>query len=104
MCLLYMLNAFVYRNVPDNYKVLFLQGGGSGMFAAVCMNLMSRTGSADYFVTGKYYIYIVLCITKCLFCYLLIACMQISDQCDDRALCVVGSCKKQRNLLLEIYL
>lgn len=42
------------RNVPDNYKVLLLQGGGTGMFSAVCMNLISRTGSADYFVTGAY--------------------------------------------------
>lgn len=42
------------RNIPDNYKVLLLQGGGTGLFAAVCMNLMGRTGTADYFVTGWY--------------------------------------------------
>lgn len=41
-------------NVPDNYKILFLQGGGTGIFAAVAMNLMGRTGSADYFVTGSW--------------------------------------------------
>ncbi|KAK7791835.1 hypothetical protein R5R35_001250 [Gryllus longicercus] len=40
--------------VPDNYKILFMQGGGTGLFAAVPLNLMSRTGSADYFVTGSW--------------------------------------------------
>jgi len=40
--------------VPDNYKILFLQGGGTGMFAAVCMNLMGKTGKADYIVTGSW--------------------------------------------------
>lgn len=44
---------FVRRDIPDNYKVLLLQGGGTGLFAAVCMNLMGKTGSADYIVTGK---------------------------------------------------
>jgi len=39
-------------NVPPNYKIAFLQGGGTGMFAAVPMNLISRTGVADYVVTG----------------------------------------------------
>lgn len=41
--------------MPDNYKVLFMQGGGTGIFAAICMNLMGKTGIADYFVTGKYF-------------------------------------------------
>lgn len=41
-------------DVPDNYKVLFLQGGGTGMFAAVAMNLIGRTGKADYLVTGSW--------------------------------------------------
>ncbi|XP_037804857.1 probable phosphoserine aminotransferase [Penaeus monodon] len=41
-------------NVPSNYKVLFLQGGGTGQFAAVPLNLMSRTGKADYIVTGSW--------------------------------------------------
>lgn len=31
-----------------------MQGGGTGQFAAVCMNLMGRTGSADYIVTGSW--------------------------------------------------
>ena len=40
--------------VPDNYKVLFLQGGGNGQFSAVAMNLMNMkpNKTADYFVTG----------------------------------------------------
>ncbi|CAG2056575.1 unnamed protein product [Timema podura] len=41
-------------NIPDNYKVLFLQGGGTGLFAAVALNLISRTGTADYLVTGTW--------------------------------------------------
>ncbi len=40
--------------IPQNYKVLFLQGGATLQFAAVPMNLMSRTGSADYAVTGMF--------------------------------------------------
>ena len=28
-----------HSNIPDNYKVLFLQGGGTGQFAAVPLNL-----------------------------------------------------------------
>lgn len=39
--------------VPDNYKVLFVQGGGTTQFAAVPMNLM-RTGRADYVLTGTW--------------------------------------------------
>lgn len=41
-------------NVPENYKILLMQSGGTGMFAAVCMNLMGRTGEADYVVTGSW--------------------------------------------------
>ena len=39
--------------IPDNYKVLFLQGGASQQFAAVSMNLM-KNGVADYIVTGQW--------------------------------------------------
>ena len=39
--------------IPDNYKVLFLQGGASQQFAAVPMNLM-KNGVADYIVTGQW--------------------------------------------------
>lgn len=41
-------------NVPNNYKILFIQGGGTGAFAAIAMNLINRTGSADYIVTGTW--------------------------------------------------
>ena len=40
-------------NIPDNYKVLFLQGGASQQFAMIPMNLM-RNGVADYIVTGQW--------------------------------------------------
>jgi phosphoserine aminotransferase len=40
-------------NIPDNYKVLFLQGGASQFFAEVPMNLM-KNGVADYIVTGQW--------------------------------------------------
>ena len=39
--------------IPDNYKVLFLQGGASQQFAAVPMNLM-KNGVADYIITGQW--------------------------------------------------
>ena len=39
--------------IPDNYKVLFLQGGGALQFSAVPMNLM-KNGVADYIVTGQW--------------------------------------------------
>jgi len=40
-------------NVPDNYKILFLQGGASTQFAAVPLNLM-KSGKADYVVSGEF--------------------------------------------------
>ena len=40
-------------NIPDNYKVLFLQGGASTQFAMVPMNLM-RNRVADYIITGQW--------------------------------------------------
>ena len=41
-------------NIPDNYKVLFMQGGASTQFAAVPLNLIGRTGKADYVVSGQF--------------------------------------------------
>ena len=41
-------------NIPDNYKVLFLQGGASSQFAAVPMNLMTKSGKADYVLSGQF--------------------------------------------------
>ena len=40
-------------NIPDNYKVLFLQGGASQQFAAIPMNLM-KNKKAGYIVTGQW--------------------------------------------------
>lgn len=40
--------------IPDNYKVLFLQGGASSQFAMVPLNLMNKNGKADYMVTGQF--------------------------------------------------
>jgi len=40
--------------VPDNYKVLFLQGGASLQFSMLPMNLLPAAGSADYLITGDW--------------------------------------------------
>jgi phosphoserine aminotransferase len=40
--------------VPNNYRILFLQGGASLQFAMVPMNFLSLDGSADYIVTGSW--------------------------------------------------
>lgn len=47
--------AFLRRvmSIPENYKVLFLQGGASTQFAAVPLNLM-KTGKADYVLSGQF--------------------------------------------------
>ena len=41
-------------SIPDNYKVLLLQGGASTQFAAVPLNLFSKNKKADYVVTGNF--------------------------------------------------
>ena len=41
-------------NIPDNYKVLFLQGGASTQFAAIPLNLGVNSGKADYVITGQW--------------------------------------------------
>ena len=40
--------------VPEGYKVLFLQGGGTMQFSMIPLNLMGKTGKADYAVTGHF--------------------------------------------------
>ncbi len=40
--------------VPENYKVLFLQGGAASQFAAVAMNLMTKSHKADYVLSGQF--------------------------------------------------
>ncbi|HEX5456009.1 MAG TPA: 3-phosphoserine/phosphohydroxythreonine transaminase [Candidatus Saccharimonadales bacterium] len=39
-------------DIPGNYKVLFLQGGATGQFAAIPMNLADETATADYILNG----------------------------------------------------
>ncbi|GCB67110.1 hypothetical protein scyTo_0012100, partial [Scyliorhinus torazame] len=43
-------------NIPENYKVIFLQGGGTGQFSAVPLNLigLKEERCADYVVTGSW--------------------------------------------------
>lgn len=41
-------------NIPDNYKVMFLQGGGTLQFAMVPLNLLRNSKKADYIVTGTW--------------------------------------------------
>lgn len=41
-------------HIPDNYKILFLQGGGSTQFAMVPLNLMNKNNKADYVITGQW--------------------------------------------------
>ena len=40
-------------NIPDNYRILFMQGGATMQFSAVPLNLMV-TGKADYAITGNF--------------------------------------------------
>ena len=41
-------------NIPQGYKVLFLQTGASGQFSMIPLNLIGKTGKADYAVTGNF--------------------------------------------------
>ena len=40
--------------VPDDYEILFLQGGASTQFSAIPLNLIGKTGKADYALTGNF--------------------------------------------------
>src|SRR5690606_14947495 len=40
--------------IPDNYKVLFLQGGATAQFAAVPLNIAPQGATVDYVVTGSW--------------------------------------------------
>lgn len=40
--------------IPENYKVLFLQGGASSQFAMIPLNILNKTGKADFVVTGQW--------------------------------------------------
>ena len=41
-------------NVPDTHEILFMQGGATFQFAAIPLNLMGKTGKADYAITGNF--------------------------------------------------
>lgn len=41
-------------NIPENYKVLFLQGGASSQFSMIPINLLNGAKKADYFLTGQW--------------------------------------------------
>ena len=41
-------------NIPDNYKVMFLQGGATLQFAMVPLNLFTKSKTADYIITGTW--------------------------------------------------
>lgn len=41
-------------SIPDNYKVLFLQGGASSQFAMIPLNLMNKNHKADFVITGQW--------------------------------------------------
>lgn len=41
-------------NIPNNYKVLFLQGGASSQFSMIPMNLMTKSNKADFVLTGQW--------------------------------------------------
>lgn len=40
--------------IPDTHKILFMHGGATGQFSAVPLNLIGKTGKADYAVTGNF--------------------------------------------------
>ncbi len=41
-------------NIPDNYVILFLQGGASAQFSAIPLNFMNKNNKADYIITGQW--------------------------------------------------
>ncbi len=41
-------------NIPEDYRILFLQTGASGQFSMIPLNLIGKTGKADYAVTGNF--------------------------------------------------
>ncbi len=41
-------------NIPDNYKVIFCQGGASTQFSAIPLNFMNKSNKADYVLSGQF--------------------------------------------------
>jgi len=50
------LRVTVYRSIPEDYRVLFLQGGGVGLFSAIPLNFIGRCNqrAADYIIAGSW--------------------------------------------------
>ena len=48
--------------IPDNFKVLFLQGGATSQFAMIPLNLLHDNNTADYLHTGQIIIRLIICI------------------------------------------
>lgn len=44
----------LFRNIPSEYRILFMAGGGTGQFSAVPLNLINKTGKAVYLNTGTW--------------------------------------------------
>jgi len=44
------------RSIPEEYRVLFLQGGGVGLFSAIPLNFIARGAqrTADYIIAGSW--------------------------------------------------
>ena len=50
-----LADCYLISNIPGNYEILFLQGGGTGQFAAVPLNLTRGSEDVvDYLVTGQW--------------------------------------------------
>ncbi len=47
-------NLRTLMEIPENYKVLFLQGGATLQFAMIPLNLMAKSKKADYIITGSW--------------------------------------------------
>lgn len=47
-------NLRMLMTIPDNYKIIFLQGGGTLQFSMVPLNLFGKSSKADYVVTGSW--------------------------------------------------
>ena len=62
-------------NIPDNYKVLFMQGGASSQFTMVPMNLLRGGNKADYINTGQWSI-------KAIAEAAIVACEQCHEHCN----------------------
>ena len=47
-------NLRTLMKIPENYRVLFLQGGGTLQFSMIPLNMMTNSAKADYIITGSW--------------------------------------------------